>query len=280
MQITQVDGPIYGRSNALRGLGEVVEQIGGDAFDPAFMRYVGSLCDAEHFALYALSSDRCVVVGSSGPSGGATAKGQACLYSSQGFWRVDPGLSPLWSSAPDCRPILAHMDVCEINHDEMRERVYRPHGVRERAVLSARSPRLAVAISMINTHKHGAFSADHLAALERMADNIVAMVMKHADMRLSSNDASSALTSLPVIENCLAFSTPRLARREAEVCARVLYGMTSLGIALDLNIGEESAMTYRKRAYSRLNIGSQRELLLWYLDQWAKQQSTSHHSIQ
>jgi hypothetical protein len=26
-------------------------------------------------------------------------------------------------------------------------------------------------------------------------------------------------------------------------------------------------MIYRKRAYSRLEIGSQRELLLWYLDQ-------------
>jgi DNA-binding CsgD family transcriptional regulator len=78
---------------------------------------------------------------------------------------------------------------------------------------------------------------------------------------------------LNVIEGCLALSSPRLARREAEVCARILYGMTSLGIALDLGIGEESAMTYRKRAYNRLNIGSQRELLLWYLDQWASQRA-------
>ena len=51
--------------------------------------------------------------------------------------------------------------------------------------------------------------------------------------------------------------------------------MTSPGIALDLNIGEESAMTYRKRAYHRLNIGSQRELLLWFLRQWSQQRGTA-----
>ena len=61
-----------------------------------------------------------------------------------------------------------------------------------------------------------------------------------------------------------------LTRREAEVCAGVLYGMTSMGIALELGISEESAMTYRKRSYNRLKIGSQRELLLWYLDRWSR----------
>lgn len=279
MQITEVDGPIFGRSRAHHGLGAVVERIGGTGFDQAFMQYAASLCDAEHFALYAIGEDEgCRVIGSGGPTGcvqgEGTAKRQACLYSSGGFWRVDPALSPVWAAEPDCRPMLVHMDVEEIEHAEMRQRVYGPHGVRERMVLSARSPRQTVVISFINTYRRGPFGADHLRAVERMADNMVAMAIKHVDMRQASDDASSALTSLNAIEACLNLSTPRLARREAEVCARILYGMTSLGIALDLGIGEESAMTYRKRAYSRLKIGSQRELLLWYLDQWSKQRTT------
>ena len=280
MQITQVDGPIYGRSRARLGLGAVVDQIGEEAFDPAFMQFIASLCSAEHFAMYAVADDTCRVIGSSGAGGGSVAKNQACLYSSNAYWRVDPALRSLWSSDPDCRPVLAHMEIGEIAHDEMREKVYGPHGVRERVVISSRSRKQTTIVSLINTHKRGAFSNDHLSALERMADNIIAMAAKHAEMRMGPHDASSALTSLPAIEACVSICTPRLARREAEVCARILYGMTSLGIALDLGIGEESAMTYRKRAYSRLGIGSQRELLLWYLNQWAKQNTASYTGLQ
>jgi DNA-binding CsgD family transcriptional regulator len=61
-----------------------------------------------------------------------------------------------------------------------------------------------------------------------------------------------------------------LPRREAEVCARILYGMSSVGIALDLSVSEETVKTYRKRAYQRLNIGSERELLTWYLARWSR----------
>jgi len=52
-------------------------------------------------------------------------------------------------------------------------------------------------------------------------------------------------------------------------CSRILYGLSSIGISLDLGAGEESAKTYRKRAYQRLRIGSERELLHWYLAQWS-----------
>lgn len=280
MQITHVDGPIFGRSRAYEGLGKVVDRIGNETFDPAFMCYMTSLCSAEHFAIYAISDDRCTVIGSGGPNSGHRAKNQSCLYSSKNFWRFDPGLSPVWTSAPDCRPFMARMEIDEIDNEQMREQIYRPHGVRERVVLSARHSAQTVVISLINTFKHGAFKTDDLAALERTADNIVAMTIKHTELRQSAEEERSALTSLPAIQNCLALSAPQLARREAEVCARILYGMTSLGIALDLGIGEESAMTYRKRAYNRLKIGSQRELLLWYLDLWAQRKTKTLMSVQ
>ena len=51
-----------------------------------------------------------------------------------------------------------------------------------------------------------------------------------------------------------------LTQREKEVCARILLGMSSEGIGLDLGIKMQSVLTYRKRAYARLNISSQNEL--------------------
>src|SRR3546814_5422711 len=68
---------------------------------------------------------------------------------------------------------------------------------------------------------------------------------------LTAAEPRAALTCLPTIEACLTAATPILTRREAQVCARVLFGMTSMGIALALGVGEESAMTDRKS--TRLN---------------------------
>lgn len=59
-----------------------------------------------------------------------------------------------------------------------------------------------------------------------------------------------------------------LPAREAQVCARILFGLSSAGIALDLSVGEGTIKTYRKRAYERLEMGSERELLIWYLSRW------------
>ncbi|KQU74512.1 hypothetical protein ASC75_21105 [Aminobacter sp. DSM 101952] len=54
---------------------------------------------------------------------------------------------------------------------------------------------------------------------------------------------------------------PGLTDREREVCVQVLRGLTSEGIALTLGISINTVLTYRKRAYSRLCIGSQNELM-------------------
>ena len=52
----------------------------------------------------------------------------------------------------------------------------------------------------------------------------------------------------------------RLTGREQEVCLRILAGFSSEAISADLDIGLQSTLTYRKRAYQKLGISSQSEL--------------------
>lgn len=105
-----------------------------------------------------------------------------------------------------------------------------------------------------------------LSYLREIADMLISLVARHHDLILAKPSSATALSSLKDIQNRI-LGTKSLSRREGEVCARILYGYSSCGIALDLGIGKESVMTYRKRAYHHLGIGSQRELLLWYLEQ-------------
>jgi DNA-binding CsgD family transcriptional regulator len=98
---------------------------------------------------------------------------------------------------------------------------------------------------------------------------LMSVLGKHADLRQTRPNVAQALTALEEIENCIV-ATNALPRREAEVSARILYGLSSVGIALDLSVSEETVKTYRKRAYQRLAIGSERELLTWYLARWSR----------
>jgi DNA-binding CsgD family transcriptional regulator len=62
-------------------------------------------------------------------------------------------------------------------------------------------------------------------------------------------------------EQCLIRVCHGITRREIQVCAAIAVGMSSAAIALTLNISLNTVLTYRKRAYSRLNICSQNELM-------------------
>jgi DNA-binding CsgD family transcriptional regulator len=247
-----------------------IATLGTPNFHEAFRQYLLSVCGADFFALYHGADGQLDDIIAGGLTRGGIASQQAKLYVDGGFWRHDPGLDKLWTASPRGRPIIVHLEIDGLENEEMRERIYRPYLVREKVVVSGRDDRSAVAISLMRTDRKGPFGADTLAALANASEAIVALAMKHVTLTRECSDPRLALTYLPTIEACLAHTTPALSRREAEVCARVLYGMTSMGISLDIGVSEESAMTYRKRAYARLGIGSQRELLLWYLDQWSQ----------
>jgi DNA-binding CsgD family transcriptional regulator len=98
---------------------------------------------------------------------------------------------------------------------------------------------------------------------------LAAILRKHIDAAYAPTEPTEPLASLSTIEQRIAKSTD-MPNREVEVCSRILYGLSSAGIAIDLDICETTVKTYRKRAYHRLSIGCERELLTWYLRKWTQ----------
>jgi DNA-binding CsgD family transcriptional regulator len=62
------------------------------------------------------------------------------------------------------------------------------------------------------------------------------------------------------LEHSLAQRLSMLSAREAQVCARILCGLSSEAIAEDLGVRVPTVKTFRKRAYEKLSINSQRQL--------------------
>jgi DNA-binding CsgD family transcriptional regulator len=127
--------------------------------------------------------------------------------------------------------------------------------------------RIGLMIECTPDPSHRVAALDVLDALERRSDLLLIAHAKHVELLESRESAIRALASVARIEECLTASG-MLTTREIEVCSRIVYGLSTFGIAVDLSLSEETVRTYRKRAYQRLALGTERQLLTWYLRQW------------
>ena len=87
-----------------------------------------------------------------------------------------------------------------------------------------------------------------------MSDLLVSMIAKHAETLSQRISMSQLLSSVAGLEVAFRATGARLSERESQVCARIVYGMAMKEIARDLGITPESAVTYRKRAFLRLDV--------------------------
>ncbi|WP_395346652.1 LuxR C-terminal-related transcriptional regulator [Variovorax sp. UC122_21] len=248
-------------------LARLVDGMGSERFAPALANYLHALCGADHFAAFRLGQDELREVAACCVQPERTARDRVESYVKQGLWKHDPAMTEAQRRVDGAAATIIHVDFSDHEYDDLRPRVY-PH-VRDRILLCGRGTNGAFGLSVLRADPHTPFAHDGIERLAQAAELLLAMLSKHADVCQSRPDVSQALTTLDEIENCIVATSP-LPRREAEVCARILYGLSSVGIALDLAVSEETVKTYRKRAYQRLVIGSERELLTWYLARWGR----------
>lgn len=250
--------------DALAGL---VDSIGHERFGPALADYLHRLCGADHFAAFRLGQGQLSEVAACCIEPARTARDRVESYVNQGLWKHDPAMTEAQRCADGPAPTLIRVDFSDRSYTDLRPRVY-PH-VRDRVLLCGRSAGGVFGLSVLRADPHTPFATDAIEQLGRAAGMLVSLLGKHAEVCRGRPDVARALTALRDIEDCVV-AVSALPRREAEVCARILYGLSSVGIALDLSVSEETVKTYRKRAYQRLAIGSERELLTWYLARWSR----------
>jgi len=261
-----------GSTSPEAAMASLVDAIGDDSFGPALANYLHVLCGADHFAAFHLGADNLRQVAACCVQPDQTAVEQVSSYVEQGLWKRDPAMDEARRCIDRSDSALVHIALDDEGYSELRSRQF-AH-IRDRMVLCARIRTGAFGLSVLRADPHSPFDDTAGQKLGEKADLLAALLSKHAEVTRGRPDVAHALTRLPDIENCLA-TMCELPRREAEVCSRVLYGMSSVGISLDLEISEETVKTYRKRAYQRLHIGSERELLNWYLGCWGRWHSPS-----
>ena len=137
----------------------------------------------------------------------------------------------------------------------------------QRIIVCGRRHEAAYAIYILRACEGDPVAERFVGRLRSAFQMLLVAVAKHVDGNALRPSLSRAFSSLPEMQQFI-FESSKLSPREAEVCARILFGLSPCDIAADLEIGKESVITYRKRAFQRLEINSQRELLIWYLERW------------
>jgi DNA-binding CsgD family transcriptional regulator len=244
-------------------LGPVIDAIGEQGFEAELLWFLNETCDAEHCAIFSLDGPAPTEVSAASLEETQRALAKPALYLQAQRWRRDPSMVAARQHPDPTSANLIRLDIARLEDPELRELVFTQIG--DRLLLYGPSVAGPVALSILKSGDGNVFDRKAILRLAQVAALLLPIIGKHASALLNRRRTFLTLTSLEDIEGCICRMSEGLPRRESQVCARIVYGMSSMGIALELGISEETVMTYRKRIYQRLNIATQRELLLWYV---------------
>ena len=245
-------------------LAAAVEAVGTPAYAKACLRVLQESFDVDHWALFrygAADSVKCLATASRAYE--AAAEQNISSFVSR-CHRFDPALTAFRQGTPD-GPCLIRMGIGDIGDLEYRHCFEATH-VRERlGFFSGSGPdvvQLCIYRGGVTTRT---FSSGEMRLFATLARLILTTASKH---ELLGDRASAARhpTDIGAVERRLQLLSNQLSKREREVCARAVLGRTIVETALELDIERTSVITYRQRAYQKLKIGRQADLLALVYD--------------
>ncbi len=257
-----LSGAAIGSTNPLDSL---IGAIGSAAFPERVGASLRVLCGAELAFIFRIVDARPVEFVSIGCDGSDRVRHVSNTYLGGQWWQFDDEINELGTSGGDAYKLLK-TDFKLSAPPRLRQALYGQLNIRDRVLMGARFDGAPLVLGVTRSEQYGPFETRHVEALADRAATILSIVARHYDLAMRARRLPELLTDLAEIEQQVELSGERLTARETEVCARYLYGLQTAGIAADLGIGTETVVTYRKRLYERLSIGSHRELLLWYLN--------------
>jgi DNA-binding CsgD family transcriptional regulator len=242
----------------------LVETVATPRFPAQVLRFARSIIGSNHLAAFALDD------------GGApqiilTADGDpSCLSHSASdvfinrFWTRDPINCAQFSEIDLGGGVVIGTPANEFQRIPYRRYCYTRSGwsavganLIERLSLLRRRNDRTIRIDFYRSREAGGYGKDVLERIASSADLVLALMSRHSFGVLPPQKASSRKS----YEDLIRRIAPQLTRREVEVCAGIALGLSSAAIGDTLGIGINTVLTYRKRAYARLNISSHHELL-------------------
>jgi DNA-binding CsgD family transcriptional regulator len=170
------------------------------------------------------------------------------------FLRHDP-IRDAYRAAPACSDVvLQRIRPHDISSTAFRQQIFEAGGIVERISIVQKGQHAWRGMSVARHESQGCFSDDELGNLLGLAFLALPMMSRKKGLR------RHGALSVAELEARFAQYCARLTERERQVCARAVAGMTVDETARELGVARTSVLTYRQRAYLRLDVCSPLEL--------------------
>jgi LuxR family transcriptional regulator, activator of tox operons len=242
----------------------LVESLGTPGFEREFFRMVDATIGCEHLTAFAVSHpDRPRLLLAANRGDAPIARSAAGVYL-QKHWDSDPTNMILAQPRDLSEGVVACVSAEEMLSLRYRRQCYSVadwatsgSSLIHKVTFIKRRETDTIKVHFYRRRETGPFCTGDVQRIAECADLLLAFLARHAPV-----DAhASALTLRRQFQTKLKTSFEGITPREAEVCAAIAVGMSSEAISLTLNISLNTFLTYRKRAYARLGICSQNELV-------------------
>jgi len=244
------------------GMDKIITCLGNACFSEALIFAMNKITLVDHFSLVQLSGRKIKYITSANVSASAgisVSKTRQHLYLTH-YYKFDPNLDYLNNTTLEETLLLERLQLKDIKNEDYQKLWCNELGIVDRISLLMKADK---GVYCFNFYRHSTpFNEKDIDIFNTLAPILSALAVKHTRLAGSLSDFQTRETQIQDLISRLNQINVKLTTRELEVCARILLGMSSEGIALDLEIKTASVITYRKRAYLKLNISSQNSLFL------------------
>lgn len=240
------------------GIANLVDDIGSDRFEASLSSVCSQVLHCHHLTAFTFSGKQDPQhIGLFANDRGEEAKRAAQKYEVE-HWRSDPSNFFLeHKKAPRARLAVA-LSRADISNQSFLDDCYTGTDVGHRLSVVSRVDGNLIKISFHRREKFGEFNENTIDSILENTEILTSIILKHAELRRMHGLGRS---EQEIFETALETYYPGLTKRERCVCSLIAIGLSSEAIALTLGISINTVLTFRRRAYSRMNISTQNELL-------------------
>ena len=237
-------------------VGRLIDAVATPKFESELFSISRAAINCEHITAFAVGEDqtpRVLLAANAGTKN--VARPLADKYMAQ-YWNLDP-IARAGDPQPGARVALRIVPEQDIADEPYRNDCYTNLRIADRFTILQRHGSDVYRLSFYSGAGFGRFSECDINRMASSGDLLMSLLIK--------NDAANAVKSeawtTEALMSRLRMVAPGIPTREAEVCTSIMLGMTSEAIGLKLGISVNTVLTYRKRAYGRLHISCQNELM-------------------
>lgn len=261
-------------------LANLVGGIGQSGFDQHFYTFCHDLLQIDQCTVFRFDTQgvpECLIAEARHSQSRSITRQLAQEYT-EGAYRRDPNLGMGPSGADGENMIVRCVSPSHIRDSGFRRRFYDEALVRQELAMIASVNNQTLYCSFYRSEDQKDFASEDANQLQQLGNLLAQALGKHSEiMQLRENGGMRVPepTSLSPerrermyqeLRSALLKAPGGLTQREAEICASIALGYTTLGIGLNLGISINTVATHRKRAYAKLGISCQNELFARYFD--------------